>query len=112
MFFPEQTVSTILQGHVNRFRKCFEIENWKACVFTFESMCFPITDIGKHVFEIRFCTGSGRTPVLKNYQNSYGLVSSPVGSYIYSTTKTLNPKGDEVTKDSHWIELNRSDVMV
>ena len=25
--------------------KCFEMENGKSCDFTFEIMCFPITDI-------------------------------------------------------------------
>ena len=34
MFFPEQTVRTIVQCHVNIFQTCFEMENWKTCVLT------------------------------------------------------------------------------
>jgi hypothetical protein len=59
--------------------------------------------ISNHMFPARYLLsefGSGRrTPFLKIYQNSYGLVTPPVESYIYSTTKTANPKGCEVTKD-------------
>jgi hypothetical protein len=33
MIFPEQTVSAILQGHVNSFQNCFEMENSKTFAF-------------------------------------------------------------------------------
>ncbi len=77
-------------GHVDNFDKSFEKENFENIppppphvprAFTFQNMCFPITDIGKHVFWNIFCTGSGRrTPTLKFVKKSYGFVGPPVAN--------------------------------
>ena len=64
-FLKEQSV----HGHVTRFEKKFDKENWKTLTFIFQNTCFPRPA----------CTGSGRrSPALQFVKNSYGVVSPPV----------------------------------
>jgi hypothetical protein len=50
MLFRQQTVRTLWDDHVNPFSK---VISGKHGAFRFESLCLPITDIGKHVFVLK-----------------------------------------------------------
>jgi hypothetical protein len=38
-----------VHGHVANFKNWVDKENRKTCAFTFQNMCFQISDIAKHV---------------------------------------------------------------
>jgi hypothetical protein len=50
-FLPQDVSSRepSVDDHVVRFKNCVDKENRKTCAFTFQNMCFQISDIAKHV---------------------------------------------------------------
>ncbi len=81
----------IFYGHVDNFHKSFEMENLKTCAFIFQNMCFPKSDIEKHVFRKQILYWEWEEDTSTEIgQNSYGFEGPTVEIEISEVLFIMN----------------------